>query len=114
MRRITTQTLRLTGAPVASATVNFWAAPAPCTVVAVRALRTAGASAVVNVKAGGTNVLPANLTAGNDTFAKAPALDAAAADMAVDEMLAVQVVSGDATAVTVQVDILLDADADQQ
>lgn len=112
MRRIITQTLRQTGSPVASATVNLWAAPAPCTVVAVRALRTGGASAVVNVKAGGTNVCSANLTAGNDTFAKAPALDTAAADMAVDELLAVQVVSGDATAVTVQVDIAIDADAE--
>lgn len=108
MRRIETQTLRLTGAPVAAGVHALWAAPVPCTVVAVRGLRTGGAAAAINARVGSTDLLAADLTCGNGAFAKSTAVSAAA-DMDVDELLSVEVASGDATAVVIQVDIAVDA-----
>lgn len=111
MRRIITQTLRLTGAPVGAAVMPLWTAPVPCTVVAVRGLRGGGAAAAVNARVGSTDLLAADLTCGNGTFAKSTAITAAA-DMDVDELLSVEVASGDATSVVIQVDIAVDADAE--
>lgn len=108
MRRIETQSVRLTGAPVGSAVYPLWTAPVPCTVVAVRGLRTGGAAAAINARVGSTDLLASDMTCGNGTFEKSTALSAAA-DMDVDELLSVEVASGDATAVVIQVDIAVDA-----
>lgn len=111
MRRIITQTLRLSGAPVAAGVHALWAAPVSCSVVAVRGLRSGGAAAAVNARVGGVDLLAADLTCGNGAFTKSVAVSAAA-DMDADELLSVEVASGDATAVVIQVDIAVDADAD--
>lgn len=111
MRRIITQTLRLTGAPVAAAVVPLWTAPVPCTVLAVRGLRTGGAAAAVNARVGAVDLLASDMACGNGAFTKSTAISAAG-DMDTDELLSVEVASGDATAVVIQVDIAVDADAD--
>lgn len=108
MRRIETQSVRLTGAPVGAAVIPLWTAPVPCTVVAVRGLRTGGTTAAINARVGSTDLLAADLTCGNGTFAKSTDVSAAA-DMDVDELLSVEVASGDATAVVIQVEVAVDA-----
>lgn len=109
MRRIETQSVRLTGAPVGAAVIPVWTAPVPCTVVAVRGLRTGGAAAAVNARVGSNDLLTADMACGNGVFTKSTAVNATHADMDVDELLSVEVASGDATAVVIQVDIAVDA-----
>ena len=62
-------------------------------------------------RVGSTDLLASDLTCGNGTFAKSTTLTAAA-DMDVDDLLSVEVASGDATSVVIQVDIAVDADAE--
>ncbi|WP_171110595.1 MULTISPECIES: hypothetical protein [unclassified Streptomyces] len=108
-RRITTQSIRLTGAPVAAATHTVWRAPVACKVVKVHGFRNGGAAAAVNAKVDGVDVLAADLTAGNDTFTSA-APTGSAGDMAAGDVLQLEVASGDATTVIIQADIAIDAD----
>ncbi|MEU3098514.1 hypothetical protein ABZ690_28110 [Streptomyces sp. NPDC006967] len=109
-RRIITQSIRLTGSPVGSATHVVWRAPMPCTIVTVYGYRSGGAAAAVNAKIGSTDVLAADLTAGNGAFATGtPTGDAG--DMDAGDVLSLEVASGDATTVVIQADIAIDADA---
>ncbi|MBQ0827707.1 hypothetical protein [Streptomyces tagetis] len=108
-RRIITESIRLTGSPVASGSSVVWRAPVPCTVVKVHGYRSGGAGAVVNAKIGSKAVLASNLTAGSSVFASA---SPAGTDgrMAEGAVLALDVISGDATTVIIQADIAIDAD----
>ncbi|WP_267244355.1 hypothetical protein [Streptomyces sp. PR69] len=108
-RRMITESIRLTGAPVASAAHVVWRAPVACKVVALRGYRTGGAAAAVNAQIGSTDVLAADLTAGDATFTSGtPA--SGAGDMAAGDILSLEVASGDATLVVIQADIAVDAD----
>ncbi|WP_328426022.1 hypothetical protein [Streptomyces sp. NBC_00443] len=109
MRRIVTQSIRLTGSPVASATHVVWRAPVACTVTKVHGFRTGGAAAAVNAKIGSDDVLAADLTAGNGAFTSGTPTGTAG-DMAAGEVLSLEVASGDATLVIIQADIAIDAD----
>ena len=109
-RRIHTQSIRLTGAPVASAAHVAWRAPVACKVVKLYGYRTGGAAATVNAQIGSDDVLAANLTAGNGAFA-AGTPTGTAGEMAAGEVLSLEVASGDATLVIIQADIAIDADA---
>lgn len=109
MRRIITQSIQLTGAPVATASHLVWRAPAACTVVNVHGYRTGGASATVNAKIGAADVLAADLTAGNGAFATGTPTGAAG-DMDAGDVLSLDVTGGDATSVVIQADIAVDAD----
>ncbi|MEU3161975.1 hypothetical protein ACPCAJ_21060 [Streptomyces griseoincarnatus] len=109
LRRIVTQSIRLTGSPVAAATHVVWRAPVACTVTKVHGYRSGGAAAAVNAKIGSTDVLAADLTAGNASFTSGtPA--AGAGDMDAGDVLSLEVASGDATTVIIQADIAIDAD----
>ena len=109
-RRIITQSIRLTGTPVGAAVHAVWRAPMPCTIVKVHGYRSGGAAAAVNAKIGSTDVLAADLTAGNSAFASGtPAVGAG--DMDAGDVLSLEVASGDATTVVIQADIAIDADA---
>ncbi|MEV8600448.1 hypothetical protein AB0465_11280 [Streptomyces griseoviridis] len=108
-RRITTQSIRLTGSPVASGSSPVWRAPVPCTIVRLHGYRSGGAGAVVNAKVGAAAVLASNLTAGNGAFASAVPTGTAG-KMAAGAVLALDVISGDATTVLIQADIAIDAD----
>ncbi|MFE9921566.1 hypothetical protein ACFYQA_08285 [Streptomyces sp. NPDC005774] len=108
-RRIVTQSIRLTGSPVGAASTVVWRAPVPCTVVRLHGYRSGGAAAAVNAKIGATAVLASNLTAGNSAFASAVPTGTAG-DMAAGAVLALDVISGDATTVIIQADIAIDAD----
>ncbi|MCD7440241.1 hypothetical protein K4B79_18680 [Streptomyces lincolnensis] len=108
-RRIITQSIRLTGAPVGAASHVVWRAPVACTVVRLHGYRSGGAAAAVNAKIGVSAVLAANLTAGNSAFTSAVPTGAAG-DMAAGAVLALDVISGDATTVVIQADIAIDAD----
>lgn len=114
-RRFHTVQTRLTGAPVASGDTIMWRAPWGCRVTHIRALRTGGAANVVNAKVGSTNVLAANLTAGNGVYASGATDQAAASGvgsgkMAAGDVLTFTVVSGDGTALVIQADIEIDKD----
>ncbi|MDT0567913.1 hypothetical protein RM704_10595 [Streptomyces sp. DSM 3412] len=109
-RRIMTQSIRLTGAPVGAATHVVWRAPVACTVVKVHGLRSGGAAAAVNAKIGVADVLAADLTAGNGVFTSGTPTGTAG-DMAAGAVLSLEVASGDATTVVIQADIAIDADA---
>lgn len=114
-RRLASQVLRLTGAPVGAGDTIMFRAPAAGRVVAIRALRTGGASSVVNGKVGSTNILSANLTAGNGTFAtgstnSALTSGAGSGVLAAGDIVSATVVSGDATLVVVQVDYRVNQD----
>ncbi|MEV1079876.1 hypothetical protein AB0I98_16765 [Streptomyces sp. NPDC050211] len=109
-RRIITQTLRLTGSPVAAATHVVWRAPVACKIVKVHGLRSGGAAAAVNAKVGAVDVLAADLACGNGTFTSGTPT-AVAGDMDAGEVLSLEVASGDATTVIIQADIAIDADA---
>lgn len=110
-RRFENTSIRLTGAPVAAVIAKTFRAPAPGRVVAVRALRTGGAGAVVNARVNADNVLAANLTAGNDVWASGTPTTAAQGVFAAGDTVALQVVSGDATLVVIQADIDFDQTA---
>lgn len=115
-RRVLPQVVRLTGAPVAAGDTVAFRAPAAGRIVAVRALRSGGASAVVNGKVGATNILSANLTAGNGTFASGSTNSALTSGVgsgvvAAGDIVYATVVSGDATTVVVQLDFRLNQDA---
>lgn len=111
MRRIITKEIRLTGSPVGSAAHVAWRAPLACTVLAVHGLRSGGAAAAVNAQIGSTDVLAANLTCGNGTFATGTPTGAAG-DMDAGDVLSLEVASGDATTVVIQADIAVDADVE--
>ena len=118
MRRFNSQTVRLTGSPVASGDTIVWRAPYDCRVTHIRALRTGGASAVVNGKIGSTNILSANVTAGNGTYAtgatnQTQASGVGSGVMNAGDVLTATVVSGDATMVLWQADIEVDADVQE-
>lgn len=115
-RRMQSQVVRLTGSPVGAGDTVAFRAPAAGRVAALRALRTGGASSVVNGKIGSTNILSSNLTAGNATFASGTT-DATKTSgvgsgvVAAGDIVYVTVVSGDATGVIVQVDYRINQDA---
>lgn len=114
-RRFLTVPIRLTGSPVAAGDTVAWRAPFGCRVTHLRAHRTGGATGVVNAKIGSTNVLSANLTAGNGSFAsgstdQSKTSGVGSGKMAAGDVLAFTVVSGDATALVLQADIEIDAD----
>lgn len=114
-RRFLAVPIRLTGAPVATGDTVAFRAPFGCRVTNIRAHRTGGAAAVVNAKIGSTNVLSANLTAGNAAFASGNtnqtlASGVGSGKMAAGDVLAFTVVSGDATALVLQADIEIDKD----
>lgn len=114
-RRFVSTVVRLTGAPVGAGDTVAWRAPYNCRVTHLRALRTGGATSVVNGKIGTTNVLSSNLTSGNAVFATG-AVDQTKASgvgsgvMAAGDILYATVVSGDATTVVWQADVEIDAD----
>lgn len=113
-RRVSSQTVRLTGAPVASGDTVLWRAPYACRVVRLSAYRTGGAANVVNGKIGSTNVLASNLTAGSSAFASASTNAALASGvgsgkMNAGDVLTATVVSGDGTLLVWQADIEVDA-----
>lgn len=115
-RRVTPQVLRLTGAPVAAGDTVVFRAPAAGRIIALRALRTGGASAVVNGKIGATDILSSNLTAGNGTFASGSVdtsltSGAGSGVCAAGDIVSATVVSGDATLVVWQADFRLNQDA---
>ncbi|PRX91979.1 hypothetical protein [Allonocardiopsis opalescens] len=110
-RQIITKELRLTGSPVASAAHLVWRAPADCRVVALHGHRSGGAAAAVNAQIGSTDVLASNLTCGTGagTYSTGtPSGDAGR--MEAGDALSLEVASGDATTVIIQVDIAVDAD----
>lgn len=114
-RRFLTVQTRLTGAPVGAGDTVMWRAPFGCRVTHLRAHRTGGAAAVVNAKIGSTNVLSANLTAGNGAYASGATdqtddAGVGSGKMAAGDVLAFTVVSGDATALVLQADIEIDKD----
>jgi hypothetical protein len=108
-RRILTENLRLTGSPVAAATHTVWRAPVDCKIVKVHGFRSGGAAAAVNAKIDGVDVLAADLTAGNGVFTSGTPTGAAG-HMTAGDVLSLEVASGDATTVLIQVDIAIDAD----
>lgn len=114
-RRVASNVVRLTGAPVGAGDTVAFRAPAAGRVIAIRALRSGGASSVVNGKVGSTNILSANLTAGNGTFASG-ATDLTKASgvgsgvLAAGDIVYATVVSGDATTVVVQIDYRVNQD----
>lgn len=117
-RRFLTVPVRLTGAPVGTGDTVVFRAPFGLRVTHVRAHRTGGAAAVVNAKIGSTNVLAANLTAGNASFAtgttnQSLASGVGSGKMAAGDVLAFTVVSGDATALVLQADIEIDKDVSE-
>lgn len=117
-RRFLTVQTRLTGAPVAAGDTVVWRAPFGCRVTALHAHRTGGATAVVNAKIGSTNVLSANLTAGNGAFAtgstdQSDDAGVGSGKMAAGNVLAFTVVSGDATALVIQADLEVDVDVSE-
>lgn len=114
-RRFLTQSIRLTGAPVAAGDTVVWRAPFGCRVTHIRAYRTGGAANAVNAKIGSTNVLAANLTAGSSAFAsgatdQTKASGVGSGKMAAGDVLAFTVVSGDGTLLVLQADIEIDKD----
>lgn len=114
-RRMTPQVLRLTGAPVGAGDTVMFRAPAAGRISAIRALRTGGASSVVNGKIGAEAVLASNLTAGNGTFASgatntALASGAGSGVAVAGDIISATVVSGDATLVVIQMDFEFNAD----
>ncbi|MGI5196576.1 hypothetical protein ACQEVY_23490 [Streptomyces sp. CA-288835] len=109
-RRIITQSIRLTGSPVAAATHVVWRAPVACKIVKVHGLRSGGAAAAINAKIGAVDVLAADLTAGNGVFTSGTPTGAAG-EMNAGQVLSLEVASGDATTVVIQADIAIDADA---
>ena len=117
-RRFLTVPIRLTGAPVGAGDTVAWRAPFGCRVTHLRAHRTGGAAAVVNAKIGSTNVLSANLTAGNASFAsgstdQTKTSGVGSGKMAAGDVLAFTVVSGDATALVLQADVEIDKDVNE-
>lgn len=114
-RRVASNVVRLTGAPVGAGDTVAFRAPAAGRIVAVRALRSGGASAVVNGKVGTTNILSSNLTAGNGTFASGSTnltltSGVGSGVLAAGDIVYCTVVSGDATTVVWQVDYRVNQD----
>jgi len=114
-RRITNNVVRLTGAPVGAGDTVAFRAPAAGRVVAIRALRSGGASSVVNGKIGSTNILSSNLTAGNGTFTSGSTdltktSGVGSGVLAAGDIVYCTVVSGDATTVVWQVDYRINQD----
>lgn len=115
-RRLLSQVVRLTGAPVGAGDTVAFRAPAAGRIAAIRALRTGGASAVVNGKVGATNILSANLTAGNGTFTSSSTdttktSGVGSGVVAAGDIIYCTVVSGDATQLVWQVDYRINQDA---
>jgi len=103
-------------APAASVHV-LWRAPVACKVIAVRAYRVGGSGAVVNAQKNAADLLAADLSltsadtwmGGSSGLAAAAVLHLAAGDTLKAEVVSVAGTPGP-TAVTIQVDLLVDAD----
>jgi hypothetical protein len=117
-RRFLTVPVRLTGSPVGTGDTVVWRAPFGCRVTHIRAHRTGGAAATVNAKVGSTNVLSANLTAGNGAFAsgstdQTKTSGVGSGKMAAGDVLSFTVATSDATALVLQADIEIDKDVSE-
>ncbi len=97
----------------AAAVHQLFRAPWPCKVLAVRAIRTGGTGAVVKAQANTDDLLTGNLSLGtaNWTAGSLVATDATLRLVAGDALKAEVVsVAGSPTGLTIQVDLVMDAD----
>jgi exosome complex RNA-binding protein Csl4 len=99
---------------LAAATYVLWRAPVACKVTAVRAYRVGGSGAVVNAQKNATDLATDKSITSADTW-MAATLSTTAADLrlAAGDTLKAEIVSvaGSPTALTIQVDVVLDSNA---
>lgn len=100
--------------PSGALVVALWRAPVACKVTAVRGYRVGGTGAVVNATKNATDLATdKSLTSADTWMAATLSTTAATLRLAAGDTLKAEIVSvaGSPTALTIQVDLVLDADA---